>query len=182
MRIVYQGEGLDRLRDERHAALVDEMVERLRRARWEVATEVSFNVYGERGSIDILAFHPATGILLVVEVKSVIPDVGGMLMTLDRKVRLAADLARNRGWDVRSVSRLLVVRDASTARRRVDEHAATFANALPVRNVAVNAFLRAPAGTISGLLFLSSARTSSQRRIRTADPATPHVRARTPTP
>ena len=35
------------------------MVQRLRPDGWEVATEVSFNVYGERGSIDILAFHAA---------------------------------------------------------------------------------------------------------------------------
>src|SRR5688572_2019460 len=57
IRIQYHGEGLDRLRDRRHAALVDLLVARLRRDGWEVATEVSFNVYGERGSIDILAFE-----------------------------------------------------------------------------------------------------------------------------
>jgi hypothetical protein len=34
-----------------------------------------------------------TGALLVIEVKTVVPDVGGMLETLDRKVRLARELA-----------------------------------------------------------------------------------------
>jgi hypothetical protein len=97
VRVVYQGEGLDRLRDRRHAALVDALVARLRAAGWDVATEVSFNHYGERGSIDILAYHPATRTLLVVEVKSVVPDVGRMLATLDRKVRLAPDIALERG-------------------------------------------------------------------------------------
>ena len=46
-------------------------------AGWDVATEVSFNVRGERGSIDILAFHQATGSLLVIEIKSVVPDLSG---------------------------------------------------------------------------------------------------------
>src|SRR5687768_9402611 len=49
IRIQYRGEGLDRLRDRRHASLVDRMVERLTADGWEVATEVSFNVFGERG-------------------------------------------------------------------------------------------------------------------------------------
>src|SRR4029079_12719052 len=57
-RLQFKGEALGRLRDRRHAALVDRLVVRLRAAGWEVATEVSFNRYGERGSIDVLAFHP----------------------------------------------------------------------------------------------------------------------------
>jgi hypothetical protein len=63
IRIQYQGEWLDRLRDRRHAALVDQLVERLRSEGWEVATEISFNDFGKRGSIDILAFEPTSGAL-----------------------------------------------------------------------------------------------------------------------
>lgn len=164
IRIQYQGEGLDRLRDRRHAALVDQLVTRLRADGWEVATEVSFNVFGERGSIDILAFEPTSGALLVIEVKTVVPDVGGMLATLDRKVRLARDLAEARGWRVRMVGRLLVLPEARTARRRIDEHEATFRNAFPTRNVEVNRWLRAPSGPLSGLMFLPSAREGGTRR------------------
>jgi hypothetical protein len=164
IRILYQGEGLDRLRDRRHAALIDSLVARLRAAGWDVATEVSFNHFGERGSIDILAYHPATRTLLVVEVKSVVPDVGGMLATLDRKVRLAPDIALERGWTVDRVGRLLVLPEASTARRRIDDHDATFQNGFPARNVEVNRWLRSPDGAISGLLFLSTAREGSQGR------------------
>jgi hypothetical protein len=164
VRILYQGEALDRLRDRRHASLVDALVHRLRSAGWDVATEVSFNHYGERGSIDILAFHPATRALLVIEVKSVVPDVGGMLSTLDRKVRLAADIARERGWAADTVSKLLVLPEESTARRRIDEHDATFSAAFPARNIAVNRWLRSPSGRLSGLLFLSTARPSDPSR------------------
>ena len=53
----WQGEGLDRLLDEGHATLVDRVV-RGSGAGWEVAVEVSFASGGERGSIDVLAWHP----------------------------------------------------------------------------------------------------------------------------
>jgi DNA-binding XRE family transcriptional regulator len=164
VRLLFHGETLDRMRDRRHAALVDAVVTKLRDAGWEIATEVSFNVYGERGSIDVLAFDPETGTLLVVEVKSVVPDVGGMLMTLDRKVRHAREIAAERGWLARSVARLLVLPESTTTRRRVHDHAATFANAFPQRNVAVRRWLRGPRGRLSGLWFLPDVRTRDTRR------------------
>jgi transcriptional regulator with XRE-family HTH domain len=97
-RLDWQGEGLDRLLDRSHAQIVEWLVRWLRGNGWECATEVSFNVYGERGSIDILAFHPVGRVVLVVEVKSAIGDIQATLMTLDRKGRLAIRLARERGW------------------------------------------------------------------------------------
>ena len=98
LRVLFEGEGLDRLRDRRHAELVERVVGLLRHLGWEVATEVSFNIFSERASIDILAFHRATRTLLVIEVKTVVPDVGGMLATLDRKARLAGEIGAGRGW------------------------------------------------------------------------------------
>ena len=179
IRLLFRGETLDRLRDRRHARIVDLVVARLIAAGWVVATEVSFSVYGERGSIDVLAFHPATGALLVIEVKTVVPDVGGMLATLDRKVRLAPDLARARGWAVITVSRLLVLPDASTSRRRIAAHEATFEASFPSRNVAVNCWLASPRKSIAGLLFLSDAAPASGRHVPTAPPPPGGRRART---
>lgn len=164
VRVLWHGEGLDRLRDRRHAAVVERLIGLLREDGWIVEPEVSFNQFGDRGSIDVLAFHPASGALLVVEVKTVIPDVGGMLATLDRKARLAPGIATQRGWAVRAVSRLLVVPEASTARRRVADHVATFAAALPARNVEVRRWLRDPAGRLAGILFLSDPRPDTGTR------------------
>lgn len=129
-RLLWHGEGLDRLLDAGHALLGDAGLRLLQSLEWEAATEVSFNIRGERGTIDILAFHPPTGSLLVIEIKTVVPDLQAMLGTLDRKSRLATEVARSRGWDVRTVSRLLVLPDDRTARRRVARHAATFAGIL----------------------------------------------------
>ena len=57
-----------------------------------------FSVYGERGVIDMLIWHPARRALLVVELKTEIVDVNELLGTLDRKRRLAKRIARERGW------------------------------------------------------------------------------------
>src|SRR5438309_2150340 len=102
----WRGEQLDRLLDEAHARLVESVVSLLVRWGWEVGVEVTFATYGERGSIDILAWHQSTGILLVIEVKTVMPDAQAMLATFDRKVRLAPGIAAERGWAVSAVARL----------------------------------------------------------------------------
>jgi transcriptional regulator with XRE-family HTH domain len=180
VRVLYRGEGLDRLRDQRHAELVEILVGLLSGLGWDVATEVSFNNYGERGSIDILAYHRPTRIILVIEVKTVVPDLGALLATLDRKERLAGEIARQRGWDATLVAKLLVLPEDRTARRRVAQHDATFTNAFSARNVEVNAWLKSPSGPLSGLMFLSTARRASQRqRISHSGPG-PSRRPRTP--
>jgi hypothetical protein len=154
-RLFWHGEGLDRLLDAAHASLLERTLSSLQAGGWQTASEMTFNIRGERGSIDILAFHEATGSLLVIEIKSVVPDLQGMLGTLDRKVRVAAEIARERGWVVRTVSRLSVLPDDRTSRRWVDRHRASFETVLPSRTVAVRRWLRGPAGVIAGVLFLS---------------------------
>ncbi len=157
IRLSWNGEALDRLLDATHAWLVEAMIARLEATGWEATPEVSFNVAGERGSIDILGFHPPTQCLLAVEVKSVVPDVQAMLSTLDRKARLARSVAIERGGQPASVSRLLVIGENRTARRRVAAFEATFRRAFPVRGSAVDRWLRSPdpAAPIAGLRFLS---------------------------
>lgn len=169
VRLLWQGEGLDRLLDRRHAHLVDLVLEILTSNSWDVATEVSFSVYGERGSIDILAFHPSTGSLLVIEIKSVLPDMQSMLAGIDRKGRLAGDIAHKRGWRATSVSRLLILPDDRTARRRVDEHAATFRTALPARTREVRSWLPHPDGALNGVMFVSDVHLAGTRqRVRSS--------------
>jgi transcriptional regulator with XRE-family HTH domain len=150
LRLLWHGDGLDRLVDAGHARLVELAIALLDRAGWLVATEVSFNVRGERGSIDILGFHPTTTSLLVVEVKSVVPDLQAMLHAIDRKGRLARSIARERGWSAMSVTRLLVLPEDRTARRRLTTHSATFGVALPARNVAIRRWVLTPVGTMDG--------------------------------
>ena len=95
----WRGGETARLLDEVHANLVERCATILRRAGWEVIIEFTFSVYGERGAVDIVAWHPGTRTLLIVEVKSVILDLQALISTLDRKVRLVPKLlAEQRGW------------------------------------------------------------------------------------
>ncbi|HEY7969360.1 MAG TPA: helix-turn-helix transcriptional regulator, partial [Candidatus Limnocylindrales bacterium] len=63
VRIRWRGEHLDRLLDAGHARLVSVVAARLGRQGWLVAVEVTFSIWGERGSFDLLAFHPPSGSL-----------------------------------------------------------------------------------------------------------------------
>jgi transcriptional regulator with XRE-family HTH domain len=182
LRIRWRGEQLDRLLDEAHALTVAAAVERLARLGWETALEASFSIWGERGSIDVLAWHPATGTLLVVEVKSVIADLQSLLHGLDRKTRLAPEIAAARGWRARSIARLVVVAESPTSRARVTRHASILDAALPRRGADLRRWMASPTGPMSGLLFLSNAagrRTTTPiwRRERAHRPSRPPDRS-----
>ena len=124
---------LDRLLNRGHSAL-HESVARLFRDElpaWVLAPEVSFAVYGERGVIDILAWHPGRRALLVIELKTDLADMNELVGTFDRKRRLARQIALERGWDPVSVSAWLIVVGSRTNRRRVAAHEAMLRGALP---------------------------------------------------
>jgi len=159
--IRWRGGELDRLMDEAHATLVGRAVEILQARGWETRSEVSFSVYGERGSIDVLAWHAPTRTLLVVEVKSELTSVEETLRVHDAKLRLAPRIAAERfGWRSTTTARLLVLPDLSTARRRVARHRAVLGGAYPMRGHMIRAWLLAPTPAMrpttgGGLLFLS---------------------------
>lgn len=146
---------LDRLIDRRHAALVEATVRLLRRLGWLVEVEVSYSVYGERGSIDVLAFDPRSLTLLVVEVKSELGGIEVTIRKLDEKARLAAAIAAERlSWRPHAVGRLLVLPATTTARRHVRQHRATFEVAVPLASAEVSRWLRNPVGRAAGVLFV----------------------------
>lgn len=155
IRVLWQGEELDRLLDADHARLVEWTIRQLNAGGWTAVPEATFRSGSERGSIDVFACHPSADQLLVIEVKSVMPDVQSMLAGLDRKARLAPAIARDRGWRSGAVSRLLVLPDDRTARRRLLAFGSTFDLALPARTVEVRRWFAAPNRPIAGVLFVS---------------------------
>jgi hypothetical protein len=97
----WRGGDLDRLLNARHSALHESVARNfLERPGWLAEPEISFAIYGERGIIDILAWHAGRQMLLVIELKTDIADVNELVGTLDRKRRLAGNVARERGWPV----------------------------------------------------------------------------------
>jgi transcriptional regulator with XRE-family HTH domain len=153
--IRWRGAALDRLLDEDHARLSGAIATELARLGWEVQPEVSYSSYGERGSIDLLAWHAETRTLLVIEVKTDLPSAEATLRKLDEKVRLAPAIARERfGWQPLALGRLLILPESQTLRRRVAKHR-LFERALPGRNVPVRRWVSHPAGGLAGLWFFS---------------------------
>ncbi|MFI5261443.1 MAG: XRE family transcriptional regulator [Candidatus Limnocylindrales bacterium] len=154
----WRGGELDRLLNVRHSA----MHERLARALssiggWELAPEVSFNVYGERGVIDLLAWHAGSGSLLVVEIKTEVVDVQELIGTMSRKTRLAPRVAGERGWPVDMVSRWIVVADSSMNRRRIAAHKTVLGTAFPADGRTMRRWLRTPDRAIAALSMWSDA-------------------------
>jgi transcriptional regulator with XRE-family HTH domain len=119
MRLLWNGPELDRLLDAAHAALGASVKRRLERWGWLVRVEVSYSHFGERGRIDLLAFHPATRTLLVIELKSELVDVQALLGSLDVKTRLASRVAGRFGWSPRVVVPAIVFLEHSATRKRL---------------------------------------------------------------
>jgi transcriptional regulator with XRE-family HTH domain len=158
----YRGGTLDRLLDERQAATVAAVVGTLRARGWTTAVEVTFNRYGDRGSIDILAVHPVARIALLVEVKTEITSAEETMRRLDVKVRLGAGLARQRfGLPVTNAVPLLAVLDSTANRRRVVRLAPLLDPAFPNRSAALRQWLANPGVAGGGLLFVGVSRGSA---------------------
>ncbi len=155
----WNGASLDRLIDSEHAAVVEASVRELTRYGWSAEAEVTFNEWGERGSIDVFGGRRADLAVVVGEAKSAWGSMEETLRVLDTKIRLAPAIATKRfGWTPRSVGALLVFPEDATARRVAQRHSATLGTAFPARNREVRRWLAKPVGPLRGLWFLSSVR------------------------
>lgn len=160
----WRGGALDRLLDERHAGLVAVTVETLQAEGWQTLVEVSYSVYGERGSIDVLGWNKPEVALVVCEIKSELTSAEQTQRKHDEKVRLAPRIAREReGWTARAVGRLLVLPEGSTSRRRMDRARSLLSTAYPLGQREVRAWLRRPIGPMGGILLLPDTTPSSGR-------------------
>ncbi len=146
---------VDRLLDERHAALARAAVDLLVRRGWRVATEVTYSHYGERGAYDVLAVPEVAGLALAVEAKTRLVSLEATLRKLDEKVRLAPKVAADRfAMRPHSAIPMLVRPEGTASRRSVAMHDAILRRALPVRGAAARAWLAAPDATASGILLV----------------------------
>jgi transcriptional regulator with XRE-family HTH domain len=166
----WRGGELDRLLSRRHSILAESFAAFvLANPGWVVEAEVSFSIYGERGTIDQLAWHPGTAHLLVVELKTALVDINEMLGTLDRKRRLARTIAAERGWQPALVSVWLIVEDTHTNRRHATDHRVLLRSRLPLDGRQLRSFLVKPSVAASGLAFWPNANPRSAGASRRAD-------------
>lgn len=175
--IGWQRQEIDRLLDADHAGLGSLVVRRLESWGWIVRLEVSFNEYGDRGRIDILAMHPVRNVLLVTELKTLIVDAQDLLGTLDVKTRVAPAVARRIGWPPARVVPAIMVSDSTTNRRRVTQLGPLLGR-FDCRGRAALAWLRDPVEPVTGVLMLtevpinagSGVRRAGRRRVRVRRP------------
>jgi transcriptional regulator with XRE-family HTH domain len=154
----------DRLLDARHARLVQAGIGLLS-ADWVVVPEYTFNRYGDRGSVDVLAWHAAARALLLVEVKSELRDVQAMLRSMDVKARVVPGIVSGeRGWRPSIVGSVLLLPGESAARRSVAGLGRVFEAALPARTVEVRRWICRPSGGLRGIWFVAD--TPTRRVIR----------------
>lgn len=171
----WRGGDLDRMLNAGHASLHGTVARLFAGTPWLLSPETTFAIYGERGVIDILAFHPPSGALLVIELKTALVDVQQLMSAVDRYRRLAPRIARERGWQVTSVSVWVAFRDTKTNRRRVAEHASVLRLAFPHDGRTVRGWLRRPDGAMAAISFVAeqparpgAASSTGVRRVRRA--------------
>jgi transcriptional regulator with XRE-family HTH domain len=160
----WRGSQLDRLLDARHARLVGLVAEVLIGRGWQVALEYSFNHFGERGSVDVLAWHPERRALLLVEVKTRIVDLQDLLASMHRKRRVVPGLlTRERGWKPGHVGSVLVLPDATVHRSAVARHSSIFDVELTGRTRDVARWLDLPESELRAIWFVRDTPTVTRR-------------------
>jgi transcriptional regulator with XRE-family HTH domain len=163
-----------RIVNERHSRMHELVAARLAATPgWESATEVTFSEFGERGTMGILAWHAASRTLLVIELKTELPDPAGLVAQVDRYRRLARQIGRARGRDPRVVATWVLVAESDLNRDQLARHRVILRNAFPLDDRFLRRWLRDPAwrrearggvvgrrggtaGSISGLSFLAN--------------------------
>jgi hypothetical protein len=144
-------------------------------AGWTWRPEVSFSIYGERGVIDILAWHAESRSLLIIELKTAIVDPQGLVESMGRRVRLGPRIAAQFGWQPATVSAWVVVLDTRTNHRHVRRSAALLGAGFPANGRQVRGWMTRPAGSINALSYWTDV-SPGARRHRGRQPA--RVRAR----
>ena len=172
--ILWQGAGLDRMLNRGHARLHEAMVRWLTLVGgWLVVPEVSFSYSGERGVIDIVAWHAASRILLIIELKTRIVDISDLMATMDARGRMARRIARDHGWDPVAVGLWVVVAPGRTNGRALAEHATVLRAKFPQDGRVMRRWLSEPSGNVAALSFMPQVRlgdlgreATTPRRIR----------------
>lgn len=157
----WQGGDLDRLLNAGHSAMHEQVARMLQGVPgWRFVPEASFSIYGERGVVDVLAWHEAHRMLLVIELKTQIVDIQDLLATTDRKRRLASAIGRERGWTTAGApcSVWVVAADTRTNRARLAAHVAVLRTVFPSDGRNVRGWLADPRRPLAALSFLQVSR------------------------
>jgi len=98
-----------RPRDAVHARCSGYVDRRFRSAGWQTRREIAVSFGRIHGWIDLLAFDPRSGALLIIEIKTRLDDVGAIERQIGWYERCAMDVAFGLHWQPRSISSWLLL-------------------------------------------------------------------------
>lgn len=122
-----------RVRDSVHARCSAYVDRRLQIAGWMTRREVEIVSGRSHGWIDLLAFDPATGTLLIIEVKTTLDDLGALERQMSWYERMAWQAARRFGWKARRTVSVVLALASDEVERIVRAHRELIAVAFPIR-------------------------------------------------
>jgi transcriptional regulator with XRE-family HTH domain len=168
--VLWHGGGLDRMLNHGHALLHEAMSRWLASVGgWIAVPEVSFSFDGERGVVDVIAWHAASRTLLVIELKTRIVDINDLMTSMDIRGRLAHRIARGHGWDPVAIGLWVVVAPGRTNGRALAEHATVLRAKFPDDGRVMRRWLAKPSGSVAALSFMPQVHLGDLGR----DPTTP---------
>jgi transcriptional regulator with XRE-family HTH domain len=130
-----------RPRDGMHARCSGYVQRRLAGHGWLVAREVEVREGRFHGWIDLLAFDPRTGVLLVIEVKTSLDDIGRLERQLGWYERLARTTEPARGWRPRELASWVLVLATTEVDVAMSMHRDVLRRAFPCRASEMRAVL-----------------------------------------
>ncbi len=108
---------------------------RLRSQGWLTAREVEVVHARSHGWIDLLAFDPTTALLLIIEIKTSLSDMGAIERQLGWYERSGFELARRLGWHPRRIAGWLLVLASEDVEGAIRSSRELLATAFPVRAI-----------------------------------------------
>jgi DNA-binding XRE family transcriptional regulator len=106
---------------------------RFRQGGWLVVRETEIAHGRSHGWIDLLAFHPGTRTLLVVEIKTRLDDVGSVERQLAWYERSARDIAASSGWRPSSILSWLLLLQSDEVENAIRRDRDVLREGFPVR-------------------------------------------------
>jgi hypothetical protein len=152
-------------RDAAHALCVASTRRWLEKRGWRCVVEQPIVDGRIRGWIDLLAFDPSSGRLLVVEVKTELRDLGGLQRQVAWYRRDAARAVASLAWRLREVAVLVIFLATRDNDERLGRQRDAIVSSFPVRGRALDVALAGGAFPGWGLTMIDPRRRGARRWI-----------------
>ena len=139
-----------RQEDAVHARCSGYVDRRLRGMGWATAREVAIVDGRWRGWIDLLAFDARTGTLLIIEIKTVIDDLGALERQVGWYERVARGVALDQGWHPRRIVTWLLVLSSEQNDLAITQNRDVFDRSFGVDVTSMEALLDDPGSSWPG--------------------------------